>query len=401
MLRRFYNGNVAKEPGAVVCRVAPSFVRFGTFQLAASREGVSGTGEKSEAGLVDTLLSYIIEKHYPGLAPVCEEGETPTDAPRLSYVSMLMELARRTASVIAHWQLFGFVHGVMNTDNMSILGLTIDYGPFSFLDAYDPSFTPNITDLQNRRYCYINQPSVGLWNLAQLLNALTTAEAIGEDDCAAILDEYRREVRQSYWRGVARKLGLSVEFGDGDDGHDFADEDSLVSLQGKLTELMHQTGADFTLTFRCLSRVDPSSDDDDGHIVALREAGCFTSVGDDLDSSALASWREWLSSYRTLSASMLERMVSSGRAATLEHARRLRGEVMDAHNPLYIPRNYILQECIEDAETRDFRRLEELLEVLESPFTERADGAPSAFGRSLTLPPPPHLQKKPGVSLLS
>nr|GMD61807.1 UPF0061 protein azo1574 [Ipomoea batatas] len=148
----FYDGNPKDEPGAIVCRVAQSFLRFGSYQLHASRG-------KKDLDIVRTLADYTIRYHYPHL-----------------------ENMKRTASMIAGWQGVGFTHGVMNTDNMSVLGLTIDYGPFGFLDAFDPSYTPNTTDLPGRRYCFANQPDIGLWNVAQFTSTLSTAELINDKE---------------------------------------------------------------------------------------------------------------------------------------------------------------------------------------------------------------------------
>jgi uncharacterized protein YdiU (UPF0061 family) len=160
----FYDGHPQDEPGAIVCRVAPSFVRLGNFELFASR---------SEVETLRRLADYVMATHFPELGP-------PSSAE--SYAAWFAEVCRRTAIMIAHWMRVGFVHGVMNTDNLSILGLTIDYGPYGWLEPYDPVWTPNTTDAGGRRYCYANQPRIGLWNLSQFGHALRplleTAEGI-------------------------------------------------------------------------------------------------------------------------------------------------------------------------------------------------------------------------------
>jgi uncharacterized protein YdiU (UPF0061 family) len=145
----FYNGNAQEEPGAVVARVAPTFIRFGNFQMMA----VAGEIDNLRA-----LADYVIQHHYPEL------GEPSPDV----YMRWFEEVCRRTAVMIAHWMSVGFVHGVMNTDNMSILGLTIDYGPYGWLEPYDPDWTPNTTDFSSRRYAFGQQSQVALWNLYQL-----------------------------------------------------------------------------------------------------------------------------------------------------------------------------------------------------------------------------------------
>src|SRR5439155_1686219 len=143
----FYDGHPRAEPGAIACRVAPSFMRFGNFQILAAN---------NELEALKRLADYVIRYHYPGH----------------SYASWYQELCRRTAALMVDWMCLGFVHGVMNTDNLSILGLTIDYGPYGWLEGYGPMWTPNTTDLPGRRYCYGSQPGIEQWNLARLAEAL-------------------------------------------------------------------------------------------------------------------------------------------------------------------------------------------------------------------------------------
>src|SRR5690606_4054975 len=142
----FYDGHPAAETGAVVCRVAPSFIRFGHFELPASR---------GETGLLDRLIDFTIRRAFPHLTGTQENVRGDWFA----------EVCTRTATMIAHWMRVGFVHGVMNTDNMSILGLTIDYGPYGWIDNFDPDWTPNTTDRQHRRYRFGAQPAIAHWNL--------------------------------------------------------------------------------------------------------------------------------------------------------------------------------------------------------------------------------------------
>src|SRR6185369_12916479 len=183
----FYDGHPRAEPGAIVCRVAPSFLRFGNFELLAARGDVD---------LLKRLADYAIRHHFPALGAPSPE----------TYAAWLTEICRRTAVLMAHWMRVGFVHGVMNTDNMSILGLTIDYGPFGFLDSYDPDFTPNTTDAGERRYRFSNQPRVAKWNLIKLAEALYPL--IGsipplEEALAAYSETYEAEEG----RMLAGKLG--------------------------------------------------------------------------------------------------------------------------------------------------------------------------------------------------
>ena len=184
----FYDGNPKPEPGAVVCRVAPSFTRFGNFQIFAARE---------ETEELKRLLDYTIRVDFPHL------GDPSPDV----YLEWFAEVCRRTADLIVHWMRVGFVHGVMNTDNMSILGLTIDYGPYGWLEDYDPRWTPNTTDAVGRRYCYGNQPQIAQWNLVQLANAIFPLIGSTEPFQEA-LDVYGEKFQEGWHRMMAQKLGL-------------------------------------------------------------------------------------------------------------------------------------------------------------------------------------------------
>ena len=148
-----YDGNQAHEPGAVVCRVAPSFIRFGSFQIHSAMGDIP---------TLKSLLEHTVNHHFPG-------HDVTNDAGRVKWLS---HVAEQTALMISHWMRVGFVHGVMNTDNMSIHGLTIDYGPYGWLEDYNPGWTPNTTDLRTRRYRYGQQPQIGAWNVARLLEAM-------------------------------------------------------------------------------------------------------------------------------------------------------------------------------------------------------------------------------------
>ena len=150
----FYDGNAAAEPGAIVCRVAPSFIRFGNFEI------LTWSDELDE---LKKLADYTITTHFPELGAPSSEV----------YAKWFEEICRRTAIMVAEWMRVGFVHGVMNTDNMSILGLTIDYGPYGWLEGYDLGWTPNTTDAEGRRYCFGRQPEIAQWNLLRLAGALS------------------------------------------------------------------------------------------------------------------------------------------------------------------------------------------------------------------------------------
>jgi len=186
----FYDGNARSELGAVVCRVAPSFIRFGSFEIHAARKNI---------GLLRKLVDYTIRTDFPHL------GDPSPDV----YLAWFNEVCIKTAEMIVHWQRVGFVHGVMNTDNMSILGLTIDYGPYGWLDNYDPDWTPNTTDSGQRRYRFGNQPQIAAWNLNQLANAIyPLIEQV--EPLQAALSLYNTHFISTYQTMMAEKLGLQV-----------------------------------------------------------------------------------------------------------------------------------------------------------------------------------------------
>src|SRR5436190_10322485 len=193
----FYDGNPQPEPGAIVCRVAPSFVRFGNFQIFAAHQ---------ELDELRALADYVIRRHFPELGAPSPE----------TYAKWFEEVARRTGSLIARWMAVGFVHGVMNTDNMSILGLTIDYGPYGWLEGYDPSWTPNTTDAQGRRYAYGNQPRIGLWNVVQLANALIPLVG-AKEPLEEALGAYGDAYGGTFRRMLTQKLGLASLEGEEDE----------------------------------------------------------------------------------------------------------------------------------------------------------------------------------------
>jgi uncharacterized protein YdiU (UPF0061 family) len=302
------------EQGAVFVRVAASHVRIGTFQFFAARGDNDG---------IKLLADYVIERHYPEL----KIAENP-------YLALLQGVAARQADLIARWMGIGFIHGVMNTDNMTISGETIDFGPCAFLDEYDPMKVFSSID-QGGRYAYRNQPGIGQWNIARLaeclLPLLDEDEEKAVEAANAVLKAFGERF-QKEWIAVFRaKIGLATEAdGDGD-------------LIQALLAAMHEGQADFTLAFRRLADAAEGGED------------VFLSCFADPDKA-----RAWLADWR-------ERLTAEARpVGELAAALRL-------VNPAVIPRNHKVQEALSAANYGDFSFFERLLEALEKPFEERPE----------------------------
>ena len=342
----FYDGRPRLEPGAVVCRVSPSFIRFGTFELPASRGDIE---------LLDRLITFTIRRDFPELAAAGDSGDP---AIRAAWFS---EVCARTARMIADWMRVGFVHGVMNTDNMSILGLTIDYGPYGWIDDFDPDWTPNTTDAGGRRYRFGHQPQIAYWNLGQLANALAPAFH-AHDPLHAGLERYIAEYNRATRGHVAGKLGL----------REASNED--LTLIDALYRLLHETEADMTIFFRALADVDLDAPSIEPVRAAFYDERKMTERQADVDA--------WLTRYAAR-AGADARPVDERRAA------------MNAVNPKYVLRNYLAQQVIDRAEQGDEAGILELLDVLRAPYADQPPAARFADRR------PDWARDRPGCSMLS
>lgn len=303
-------------PGAIITRVSRSFVRVGTFQFFAIRDNPEALKE---------LADYVIARNYPEL-----EGH---DAP---YLALLNAVIKRQASLIARWMQLGFIHGVMNTDNMSIAGETIDYGPCAFIDDYHPEKVFSSIDREGR-YAYQNQPAAGHWDLCRLAEALMPLLHEDREEAAKLAQTAINEfppLYTAYWlTGMCHKLGLT------------AVQDGDKELVEDLLNRMARNKADFTLTFRHLSDALSNSNERDQPIRDL-----FTNTA-DFDGWAV-KWRE--------------RLMQETRNNTE------RQQAMYAVNPLYIPRNHLVEAVIRAAEdNQDFGPFYELLAVLEQPYAQQ------------------------------
>ncbi|PRP66193.1 protein adenylyltransferase SelO [Nonlabens agnitus] len=342
----FYDGNAAYEKGAVVCRVAPSFIRFGNFQIFAAN------GEIKE---LQQLVDYTIRQHFPHI-----DANDPD-----KYITFFQEVATSTLTTIMHWQRAGFVHGVMNTDNLSILGLTIDYGPYGWLDDYDPNWTPNTTDNQHKRYRYGAQPEIGLWNLWQLANALFP---LIEDAKALerVLDSYKVSYPIQRRQMMQAKLGLQT--------YEPQDE----SLFEDLLELLVAYETDMTLFYRELITVNHTTNAEDAWQTISKS---YYDV-EDMPAPIQNRWMEWL----TLYVKRLEKESAFAKARTKQ---------MQQTNPKYVLRNYIAQMVIDQAEAGNYKMLKEVHEMLKNPY----DDQPSMDHWYVKRPD--WARNKPGSSQLS
>ncbi len=314
----FYNGHAAYEPGAIVLRVAPSFIRFGNFEMLA---------ERNNQALSQHLCDWVIIRYYPEI-----QGEDKV-------VQLFQAVAERTADMVVEWLRVGFVHGVMNTDNMSILGLTIDYGPYSFVDDYDARFTPNTTDLPGRRYAFGNQAAVAYWNLGKLANAF--AFLVPETDkLVAVLKKYQDLYETKYYTMMSKKLGFDS----------LREEDRL--LIDSFEEMLRTQKPDMTLFYQLLIDlpVDPGTAAD----VKQFFQQCFYTEPDE---AAL---------YTSI-------IAYSKRIETNTCSKERSADIMRTANPRFVLRNYLLHEAIEKLEKGDDSLLKKLEEYIKQPYSKTAD----------------------------
>jgi serine/tyrosine/threonine adenylyltransferase len=297
-------------PGAILTRVAASHLRVGTFQYAARWGGPED---------LRTLADYAIKRHYPEI----EASENP-------YLSLLQEVIKRQAMLIAKWQLVGFIHGVMNTDNMTISGETIDYGPCAFMDQYDPATVFSSIDREGR-YAYGNQPNIAVWNLARLAEALLPVLADDQEQAVTLaqdkLSDFADLFKTNWLEGMRAKLGI------------FNEEEQDVALIEKLLTMMKNQGADYTNTFRALT---------------------FNQL-ETMDLFGTTEFKEWHELWKA----RLDRQQESEESSH---------QLMRNSNPAVIPRNHRVEEALEAAETcGDFSVMKRLLEVLSDPYAYSAE----------------------------
>lgn len=341
-----YNGNPEYEKGAVVSRFAPSFIRFGNFEIFASR------GDKKN---LTELVNYTIKHHFSHL------GEPS----KKTYLAFFKEVTESTRKMVIDWQRVGFVHGVMNTDNMSIHGITIDYGPYGWLEDYDESWTPNTTDAQNRRYRFGNQPSIALWNLTQLANALYPL--IDEvEPLQEILDYYKSQYQLDHLFMMLEKIGLFT-FNKGDE-----------KLLDELIMNLSESEMDFTLFFRNLNRFE--SKNRENHLKLIEKDSYLSETEFKKQHE---NWGKWLDKY----AKRLEQETISEEEKTIR---------MNLTNPKYVLRNWMSQLAIDKANEGDYSLIDELFNLLKKPYSEQPEMENKYFVKR-----PDWAKEKVGCSMLS
>ncbi|MEM5563816.1 YdiU family protein [Psychroserpens sp. AS72] len=318
-----YDGNQAYEKGAIVTRVAPSFLRFGNFEIFAARQ---------DHKTLKTLVDYTITHHFSHLGKPSKEN----------YIHFFAEVAQRTLDMIIHWQRVGFVHGVMNTDNMSILGLTIDYGPYGWLEGFDFGWTPNTTDSQHKRYRYGNQPNIGLWNLYQLANALYPLIEETEP-LETILETYKSDFERKSLEMMRSKLGLTIN------------DDKDNTLVENLEDAFLLTETDMTLFFRNLSNFKKG---DAAKGLEIVQAAFY--MPKEVSDAVTQQWNNWFESYDVR---LKKELLSDAERKTK----------MNAVNPKYVLRNYMSQLAIDDANKGDYKLIDELFQLLKKPYDEQLE----------------------------
>lgn len=318
-----YDGNAAYEKGAIVCRVSESFLRFGNYQIFAARQ---------DKKTLKILVDYTIKHHFSHLG-------TPSKS---TYLKFFEEVLNRTLNMIIHWQRVGFVHGVMNTDNMSILGQTIDYGPYGWLEGYDHNWTPNTTDSQFKRYRYGAQLDIGLWNLYQLANSLYPL--IEEtQDLENSLQSYADKAHLYYAKMMRDKLGL------------FTEHDTDAELIFSLEEMLHLTETDMTIFFRNLSSF--SKEEPSKGLKVVKDAFY---VPNDVSDSIRQQWNMWFENY-------------ADRLKNESHSAEERKAKMNSVNPKYVLRNYMAQLAIDDANKGNYKLIDDLFKLLKNPYDEQLE----------------------------
>ena len=348
---QFYNGNIITERAAVVLRLAKSWFRIGSLEILTFNNEVSN---------LKNLTDFIITNYFPFI--------NDSDPDRV--LAFYQEVVTQTAEMIALWQSVGFTHGVCNTDNFSILSITIDYGPFGFMEKYNPKFVPNTSDDEGR-YSYENQPDVGYFNLKKLKIALQPLLNERQDNIAnKILKSYARIYKWKFMEIYLKKLGFQTY-----SKHDKQDLEQFVAI---LLRIMEDTGADFTMSFRELSEID---------IKVLHECVANYTFSRKYWTLPVLSNHEWFEDW----VSLYKKYITEDEISEKDRQTRTKRA-----NPRYILRNWIAQLAIEKAEKDDFSEINKVLNILTSPFEYNEIAEDAGFAA-----PPPEWSKTLRVSCSS
>jgi len=370
---KLYDGRAAYEPCAIVARVSPSFLRFGSIQLPSSR---------GDLALLKQTVEFSIKNDYPELVP--KSGEIDKSV----YLQWFKQICKRTAHLIVEWMRVGFVHGVLNTDNMSLIGETIDFGPYGWIDNFDLNWTPNTSDAAEKRYRFGQQGYIGQWNLFQLANAIypLIEEA---DPLQDILTDYNRLYEQRWIAMMRGKLGIESDAiiaskneseieGEKSNNQNDSLTESDLTLCKDLERLLSLVNTDMTLFYRHLAHFTSTIDVQDLDALSAHFTECFYNI-DEITADYLTKLSTWLTQYQV-------RLVDN-KSTDLE-----RKKSMDKVNPCYILRNFQVQEAIELAEKGDYSRILTLAELLKTPYQQqdkykqfeikRPDWATNKFGCS-------------------
>lgn len=318
-----YNGNPDYEKGAIVCRVAPSFIRFGNFEVFAARNDIEN---------LKLLTDYTIKHHF---SEIISTGKQ-------KYIDFFKKVVQLNLKMVLEWQRVGFVHGVMNTDNMSIHGITIDYGPFGWLEDYNPNWTPNTTDNQHKRYRFGNQPHIVLWNLYQLANAIyPLIESTNELE--NVMNGFENQYDQDYISMMLGKIGLTFQ----------NKENKILIIQ--LKENLQLSETDMTIFFRNLSTILKN----DSPEIALQKVENAFYKPAEIQNNTKEIWLFWFANY----------ILQLQKESISDNERKLK---MNLINPKYVLRNYMSQLAIEKANNEDYTILKELYLLLQKPYDEQA-----------------------------
>jgi uncharacterized protein YdiU (UPF0061 family) len=315
----FYDGNAEYEPGAIVMRVAPTFLRFGNFEMPAARKEIENLRQ---------LVEWTIDKHFPHI-----QGENKV-------LLWYREVVERTAALMVEWLRVGFVHGVMNTDNMSILGLTIDYGPYSFVDDYDPNFTPNTTDLPGRRYAFGRQASVAKWNLGCLGGAIAPLFA-DTNELIEVLDGYDDFYWKKFNEMMANKLGLDEVKPDD------------IELVSEFEKTLREIKPDMTIFYQLLIELAANVESSEQVVQHFNES----------------FYKEPTAEQGEQLKNLMQMYVSRLKENTISKADSITR--MRQNNPRFILRNYLLHQCIEDLQKGDKTLFEKLQQAMKHPYSNK------------------------------